>query len=70
MPRDACDRFENVLDVAMAPVLALDGRNRGDVWRIVSNFLVKRVSEYLLPAPKAWACGSSARHTSRTGMPV
>lgn len=65
MALDKGDGLEHILDIAMAPVLALDGGDGCDICiaLALALALVPVCSEipnieikHILPAPKAWTC--------------
>lgn len=55
---EAGDGLEHVFDVAMAPVLALDGGDGGDIWDVSG---AGPRGDDILPAPNAWAWEGSRR---------
>lgn len=53
MMLDATNLLEQVLDVSMPPIPALDCRNGSNVWLFSIWLFLVDLSIYLLPAPKA-----------------
>ena len=52
--------LKHIFDVAMAPVLAFDNGDGGDIWSGQWGS-VGGEEVYILPAPKAWTCGVRKR---------